>query len=312
MSLRGVQIKENRKAIKSILVFKPSALGDIVHGVQVMRALAPSSRLPHRRVCAFHNLTGCTIDGMSELVRTPGGVLAISAHGRFPDVRRIGDETESCYLSAMIRNLIGAALAALCWPSLSHAEAEPLPLLDTKELRGFSELPEARRKVISIALATADEVAGMPYKYGGNGPEDGGFDCSGAIHYVLHKAGLKPPRTSADQFLWVKENSKLHTVANSAEDTEDDSFAELKPGDLVFWSGTYEPTDNRRVDITHVAIFLGFEKKDGRAVMINATDGRSYRGKKGNGFGVYDFRVPRKGGKSRMVGYGTPPGLAEK
>ena len=63
------------------------------------------------------------------------------------------------------------------------------------------------------------------------------------------------------------------------------------------------------MSITHVAIFLGFEKTDGRAVMINATEGRSYRGKKGNGFGVYDFRVPSKGGKSRMVGYGTPPGL---
>jgi hypothetical protein len=30
-------------------------------------------------------------------------------------------------------------------------------------------------------------------------------------------------------------------------------------------------------------MFLGFEKKDGLAVMINASDGRSYRGKKGNG-----------------------------
>jgi cell wall-associated NlpC family hydrolase len=129
------------------------------------------------------------------------------------------------------------------------------------------------------------------------------------MHYVLGKAGLKPPRTSSDQFLWVKENSKLHLVSINAADADDASFSHLKPGDLVFWSGTYAPTDGRLTKITHVAIFLGHEKKDGRAVMINATDGRSYRGKQCNGFGVYDFRLPRIGGKSRLVAYGTPPGL---
>ena len=72
------------------------------------------------------------------------------------------------------------------------------------------------------------------------------------------------------------------------------------------------PTDDRMTIITPVGMFLGFEKKDGRPVMINATEGRSYRGKKGNGFGVYDFRVPRVGSKSRLVGYGTPPGLLKK
>jgi len=206
----------------------------------------------------------------------------------------------------MFRNAVLGFLAI--WISC-HVCAENLPLLETSELRGFSELGKSRQKLIETAIETGKEVAGMPYLYGGNGPEDGGFDCSGAIHYVLHKVGLKPPRTSADQFLWVKEKSKLHLVSNIAKDTKDRSFADLKPGDLVFWSGTYEPNDGRKVAITHVAIFLGYEKKDGMPVMINATDGRSYRGKKGNGFGVYDFRLPSAGGKSRMVGYGTPPGL---
>ncbi len=195
---------------------------------------------------------------------------------------------------------------------LSRAFAvEAVPLLDTSELNGFDRLAESRQKLIKAALETGREVEGMPYLYGGNGPKDGGFDCSGAIYYVLSKAGLNPPRISSDQFLWVKENSTLHLVADTAEDMEDASFSELQPGDLVFWSGTYDPIDGRLVEITHVAIFLGFEKLDGRAVMINATDGRSYRGKKGNGFGVYDFRVPGKGSKSRMIGYGTPPGLIE-
>lgn len=189
-----------------------------------------------------------------------------------------------------------------------NAGDEPA-IITTEDLRGFEELEKSRQDLISTALATATEMKGMPYLFGGNGPKDGGFDCSGAMHYLLHKVGLKPPRTSFDQFLWVKKHSQLHMVANAAEDTDDKSFSDLKPGDLVFWSGTYEPTDGRTTKITHVGIFMGYEKKDGRPVMINATNGRSYRGKKGNGFGVYDFRVPSSKSKSRMVGYGTPPGL---
>lgn len=201
--------------------------------------------------------------------------------------------------------LIFAFIGAFTWGQA----AEKVPLLETEELRGFSELGEARQKVIEVAIKAGHEVAGMPYKYGGNGSKEGGFDCSGAMFYILRKVGLKPPRTSSDQFLWVKDQGKLHPIPSSAKDVEDESFAELKPGDLVFWSGTYSPTDGRKTKITHVGMFLGFEKKDGRAVMINATEGRSYRGKKGNGFGVYDFRVPRAGAKSRIVGFGTPPGL---
>lgn len=196
----------------------------------------------------------------------------------------------------------GAACAQEETPSAAQ-------LLETSELKGFNDLPEERQKLISMAIEAGKEVLGMPYKYGGNGAKDGGFDCSGAMHYVLQKVGIDPPRTSSDQYLWVKKHSDFHEVSKAATDTEDKSFANLKPGDLVFWSGTYLPNDSRTTRITHVAMYLGLERKDGRPVMINATDGRSYRGEKGNGYGVYDFRVPRGGSKSKIVGYGTPPGL---
>jgi len=201
--------------------------------------------------------------------------------------------------------ILTLALASLPASAVDEAAA----VITSGDLNGFEKLEDARKEVISAAFAIAVKMEGMPYKYGGNGPDDGGFDCSGAMYYILRKVGLNPPRTSSDQYLWVKENSKLHLVANAAEDTDDASFSKLKPGDLVFWSGTYEPNDGRTTKITHVGMFLGYEKKDGRAVMINATDGRSYRGKKGNGFGVFDFIVPSLKSKSRMIGYGTPPGL---
>ncbi len=200
--------------------------------------------------------------------------------------------------------------ALLCFPSL--ASAQQPALLASSDLRDFEKLAEPRQELLETAIETGTAMKGLPYKYGGNGPSDGGFDCSGAMHYILRKVGLNPPRTSSDQYLWVRKGGNFHEVSNSATDTGDKSFSDLKPGDLVFWSGTYAPNDGRTTGVTHVAIFLGYEKKDGRPVMINATNGRSYRGKKGNGFGVYDFRVPRSGSKSRLIGYGSPPGLVSE
>lgn len=182
-------------------------------------------------------------------------------------------------------------------------------LLKTSELKDFDTLAEPRKKLIEAALLAAKEVTGMPYRFAGNGVKDGGFDCSGAMYHVLNKVGLTPPRTSYAQFLWVKSGSTIHLISTEAKSLTHESFAKLKPGDLVFWSGTYEPIDNRLTNITHVGMFIGYEKKDGHPVMINASDGRSYRGKAQSGFGVYDFRMPRAGGTSVMVGYGTPPKL---
>lgn len=182
-------------------------------------------------------------------------------------------------------------------------------LLEVGELKDFTTLAEPRKKLIEAALFAAKQVTGMPYRFGGNGVQDGGFDCSGAMYHVMREVGLNPPRTSSAQYLWVKKDSILHLVSSDAKDLTHSSFDKLRPGDLVFWSGTYVPSDVRLSKITHVGMFLGYEKKDGHAVMINASDGRSYRGKKQSGFGVNDFRLPRAGGTSVMVGYGTPPKL---
>lgn len=81
------------------------------------------------------------------------------------------------------------------------------------------------------------------------------------MHLILHKVGLNPPHTASDKFLWIREKSKLHLVVNTAKDTTPESFAELQLGDLVFWSGSYVPTDGQKMNITHVGIFLGYEKK---------------------------------------------------
>jgi hypothetical protein len=98
-------------------------------------------------------------------------------------------------------------------------------------------------------------------------------------------------------------------VADDAATADDPSLAELLPGDLLFWAIGPMAEDAEKVNITHVAMYLGREAKDGRRIMINATDGRSYRGTKANGYGVYDFRVPVAEAKAKLVGYGPPPGI---
>jgi peptidoglycan hydrolase-like protein with peptidoglycan-binding domain len=50
----------------------------------------------------------------------------------------------------------------------------------------------ASSSVVQRAIAAADRIAGMPYRYGGGHGSfnDSGYDCSGSVSYVLHGAGL--------------------------------------------------------------------------------------------------------------------------
>ncbi len=199
---------------------------------------------------------------------------------------------------------------ALAMPAAGDDEPEETARtwsLEPAELKEFPELSAARRALIEAALEVAEQARGRPYCFGGSDPETG-FDCSGAIYHVLRQVGIQPPRSSDAQFRWLKAAGEFHEIPAAAQDLDHESLDDLEPGDLLFWSGTYGESGG----ITHVAIYLGPEKRDGRPVMINATNGRSYRGEKGNGFGVFDFRLPRPGAKGRLVGYGTPPGLEEK
>ncbi len=214
------------------------------------------------------------------------------------------------------RIFIAAFLSIFTFP-LSAQTVPPVPnpppaKITTADLAEYDTLPEARRKLIAGALAVLNDSPWLPYLNGGASPEEGGFDCSGAMYFVMRKAGLDPPRSSSGQFEWLRKNNRLHEIAADTVDEKDHSLADLKPGDLLFWSKTDPVTVGPTLPrIHHVAMYLGTEKKDCRAVMINSTDGRSYRGKKANGYGVYDFRIPKTDSLSKLAGYGTPPGVED-
>lgn len=82
-------------------------------------------------------------------------------------------------------------------------------------------------------LEEAKKYLGVRYKNGGATPD--GFDCSGYVYYVLKSLGYVPYRTPADQY-------NMGTPVEKAD---------LEPGDLVFFAGTYAS------GISHVGIYAG-------------------------------------------------------
>ena len=122
------------------------------------------------------------------------------------------------------------------------------------------------------------------------------------------------PRDSSEQYAWIRQNSNFHAVLS--RDSKSFEFRELRPGDLMFWSGTYKV--NREIPVSHVMIYLGTEKSTKNPVMVGASDGRSYDGVRRNGVSVFDFKMPSGQPNSgdpdliaRFEGYGTIPGLRE-
>lgn len=185
--------------------------------------------------------------------------------------------------------------------------------LEPEDLEDFDSLPPSRQAVVRRALELVRRHGGLPYTYGGESAAEGGFDCSGFIHQLLGGLNrpLDPPRSAAAQFAWIEVADRLHPRTEPIRDLDDPFFADLRPGDLLFWSGTYRPSEERPNDITHVAVFLGHEKDGHRPVMANSSTGRSYRGERQRGLSVVDFSLPREGATSRFRGYGTPPGLQD-
>ena len=95
----------------------------------------------------------------------------------------------------------------------------------------------------------AQKYVGTPYVWGGSTPETG-FDCSGYVCWVYNQNGYNVGRTTANG-LW---NKCQHI-----------SETEAKPGDLVFFEGTYDTPGK-----SHVGIYLG------NGMMVSAGDPIKY------------------------------------
>lgn len=173
--------------------------------------------------------------------------------------------------------------------------------IPTTSLQNFSQNKPAVKQLLRLALNLANKQLG--YLYGSADPRNGAMDCSGTIYYLLTTVGLKEvPRSSDLQYQWIKENGHLYPVRGNLFISPD--FSHLRPGDLLFWNGTY--AIKRNINVTHVMIYLG-KNKARKHLMIGASNGRTYQGKKIYGVSVFDFVLPDKGSQSHFLGYSCIP-----
>lgn len=87
-------------------------------------------------------------------------------------------------------------------------------------------------------MSEATKYIGFLYVWGGSSPETS-FDCSGFVCWVYTHSGVHNlPRTSAQAIY----NKCIPVPKN-----------EVKPGDLVFFTGTYQSSN----PVTHVGIYVG-------------------------------------------------------
>jgi peptidoglycan DL-endopeptidase CwlO len=189
------------------------------------------------------------------------------------------------------------------WPNVS---------LSPNEIADYDSYPSKVRQIIDAGLALTKQNLG--YAYGSADPANGGMDCSGFIYYVLRQNGFTDvPRDSSQQYVWVRKAGNFDAVLSRHEDSFE--FDALKPGDLLFWRGTY--SIDRDPPITHTMIYLGREKRTKKRVMVGSSDGRTYDGKQRWGVSVFDFKLPPppSSGDAKIspvfVGYGRIPGLSE-
>ena len=186
--------------------------------------------------------------------------------------------------------------------------------LDPSDIRDFDAQPPAIRRLLSESLRLT--MLNLAYRYGSDDPSSGGMDCSGTIHYLLRFAGIAdPPRDSSEIYRWLWTQGRFEAVVSSNPETFE--LSRLKPGDLLFWSGTYHVT--RDPPVTHVMIYLGIDRHTGQRVMMGASEGRRFEGISRYGVSVFDFVLPRADEDSkspaddhaRFIGYGAIPGLKD-
>lgn len=130
--------------------------------------------------------------------------------------------------------------------------------LCTALLAGCASAPRPNQLTLGERIAAgAMAQTGRPYRYGGSTPA--GFDCSGLVSYVFSAAGVRVPRTTADQLRAAREIK----------------LGKLEPGDLLFFR-----VDSRKVE--HVAIYTGHGRfvhapQSGRTVETRSLDDPWYR-----------------------------------
>src|SRR3954454_2606966 len=88
---------------------------------------------------------------------------------------------------------------------VSPSDARYQPAKKAKIVNGIAYAPRGAPKQIVNAIAAANRIIRMPYRYGGGHGSfnDSGYDCSGSVSYALHGGGLlRSPLDSSSFMHW--------------------------------------------------------------------------------------------------------------
>lgn len=209
---------------------------------------------------------GDGLDGNGVLKRSLGAVPLVGAAGEAANEQRSGPmqltQAEARRGGGNVQDVDDAATAAgrvLCangtdlqagqswWKAIASYRDSDLfrqQVLGNAQLYATLSLAPQTASTPSVrAVRFALDQLGLPYVWGGNGPDTGaaGFDCSGLTKAAYDSAGVTLPRTADSQY-----RGEPRVSGND----------QLKTGDLVFYGN--------ESFIHHVGLYLG------NGLMINA------------------------------------------
>ena len=121
-------------------------------------------------------------------------------------------------------------------------------------------------EVFAAIIKEAEKYLGYPYIWGGSSPSTS-FDCSGFVSWVINHSGWDVGRLGAQGLC------NICTPVSSAN---------VKPGDLVFFTGTYDTPG-----VSHVGIYVG------NNMMIHCGDPISYANLNSNYWQSHFYRYGR-------------------
>ena len=121
-------------------------------------------------------------------------------------------------------------------------------------------------EVFAAIIKEAEKYLGYPYVWGGSSPSTS-FDCSGFVSWVINHSGWDVGRLGAQGLC------NICTPVSSAN---------VKPGDLVFFTGTHDTPG-----VSHVGIYVG------NNMMIHCGDPISYANLNSNYWQSHFYRYGR-------------------
>jgi cell wall-associated NlpC family hydrolase len=135
---------------------------------------------------------------LSRLGR-PTTVDGVFGRGTRRSVRRY-ERAEELRVDGRVSRAQARGMLARVEPSVAPAAAATLSADGRTAVA-----PEGAPPQVQAAIAAANRITRKPYRYGGGHGRfrDSGYDCSGAVSYVLHGAGLLDrPRDSSGLARW--------------------------------------------------------------------------------------------------------------